>query len=87
MNNFRIDLRGITERSRLHDCIAQSLPLPSYYGRNLDALYDVLCDFAAPTALLVLCDGEPSTVVSGAVKAMRDAADCNPRLSVELWRQ
>ena len=36
---YRIDLRGVRDRSGLHDRIEQALPLPRWYGRNLDALY------------------------------------------------
>ncbi len=41
---YRIDLRGVRDRSGLHDRIEQALPLPQWYGRNLDALYDVLTE-------------------------------------------
>ncbi len=44
---FVVDLKGIKDHAALHDAIAQSLPLPKCYGRNLDALYDVLTEFGA----------------------------------------
>ena len=31
--------------ARLHAVLAESLPLPEHYGRNLHALYDVLTEF------------------------------------------
>ncbi len=40
--DYVIDLTGVTSREELHDRIEEALPLPGYYGRNLDALYDAL---------------------------------------------
>ena len=41
---FYIDLAGVTTKAELHDILVKELPLPEYYGHNLDALYDVLTD-------------------------------------------
>ena len=41
---FRIDLTGVGTKEELHERIAATLPLPEYYGKNLDALYDVLTE-------------------------------------------
>ena len=41
---YIIDLTGTEDRAQLHDRIEQGLPLPEWYGRNLDALYDVLTE-------------------------------------------
>lgn len=43
-SEYTIDLTGVTDRRGLHDRIAQELPVPEWYGRNLDALYDVLTE-------------------------------------------
>lgn len=40
----KIDLSGAAFPSDIHDRLVASLPLPTYYGRNLDALYDVLSE-------------------------------------------
>ena len=39
---YRIDCRELTSRAAAHDCFARVFALPAFYGRNLDALYDVL---------------------------------------------
>ena len=44
MRTIRLDCRQMEDRERLHDYLAQTLEFPSWYGRNLDALYDLLCD-------------------------------------------
>ena len=41
---FYLDLKDITNKAELHELLARELPLPDYYGKNLDALYDVLTD-------------------------------------------
>ena len=43
-----VDLSGVCDRASLHARLQDSLGLPSWYGRNLDALYDVLTDEPAP---------------------------------------
>ena len=37
-----IDGRGIGSEAEFHDKIAEAMDFPSYYGKNLDALWDVL---------------------------------------------
>ncbi len=44
MRELRIDCRRMTTREQAHDYLAEILNLPSYYGRNLDALYDCVGD-------------------------------------------
>ncbi|MBQ2314807.1 MAG: barstar family protein [Treponema sp.] len=39
-----IDLKEITDRNSLHELLQSALHLPSYYGKNLDALYDALTE-------------------------------------------
>jgi RNAse (barnase) inhibitor barstar len=36
-----------------YDQLSSALNLPDWFGRNLDALWDVLTDLSAPTALLL----------------------------------
>ncbi len=43
-NSYIIDLAGVEDRTELHDRVEQGIPLPEWYGRNLDALYDVLTE-------------------------------------------
>lgn len=41
-----------TDLSQAYDEIARALALPTWFGRNLDALWDCLTDLQDPTALL-----------------------------------
>ena len=40
-------LDGELIRKSGHDYLAEALNLPDYYGKNLDALYDCLCEIEA----------------------------------------
>ena len=44
MSEYIIDLDGVETEEDVQDRVVDSLPLPDYYGRNLDALYDVLSE-------------------------------------------
>lgn len=39
---YEIDLRDVRTREAFHRRIEQTVPCPAYYGRNLDAFYDIL---------------------------------------------
>lgn len=41
----------IHSKEQLHELLMQLLPLPSYYGKNLDALYDCLTELSTPLEL------------------------------------
>lgn len=41
-----IDGRRMTDREAAHLYLKKKLELPEYYGKNLDALYDCLCEMA-----------------------------------------
>ena len=46
-----LDGRLMTDRAALHDQLAHRCAFPEYYGRNLDALYDLLTDISEPTTV------------------------------------
>lgn len=39
---YTINGAALTDRNAAHDEIVRALPVPEYYGRNLDALWDVV---------------------------------------------
>ena len=84
MKTIVIDGGCMPDRDATHDYLARRLELPAYYGRNLDALYDLLCERNEPTRL-VLYRQEAILEVLGKygqslVNTLRDAALENPAL-------
>ena len=51
--NVLLDGNAILNREMLHDTLASGLCLPSWYGRNLDALYDCLTDVQEETVVVL----------------------------------
>ena len=41
----------IHSKEQLHEKLMQLLPLPAYYGKNLDALHDCLTELSSPLEL------------------------------------
>ena len=45
--SFIVDLAGIRSAAKMHAALVEQLPLPEHYGRNLDALLDVLTEYGS----------------------------------------
>ena len=42
MKRYIVNCKNVTTREEFYDLLEKKLPLPDYFGRNLDALHDVL---------------------------------------------
>ena len=49
-----LDLETLMGREDLHRRLRELLPLPAWYGNNLDALYDCLTDLQEEVQLAIL---------------------------------
>lgn len=82
----QLHLQGIADKAALHDRLTQLLDLPDYYGRNLDALYDILTERGEQTVLWVYPDVQADIQLDGYLSALldtlQDAAAENPALSL-----
>lgn len=83
-----LDGKAMVDRVSAHSHLAERLELPTYYGRNLDALYDVLTEIGEETELVLT---DPAAVAEQMGKygeallaTMQEAAEENPRLIVTL---
>ena len=87
----QLHLHDIANKEELHDRLAQLLELPEYYGRNLDALYDVLTDRGEQTILWVYPDEAADTRLGGYLSALldtlQDASAENPAVSICIMEQ
>ena len=78
---FVVDLKGVKDSAALHDALAKSLPLPEWYGRNLDAFYDVLTEHGADWRIVfknAKCAGDAFMAFC------RDAMEATPGLEIVL---
>ena len=88
METIFLDAAAMTDRAAAHACLAGRLGLPAYYGRNLDALFDLLSTREGETRLVVqntpLLTENLGPYGRALLDVLEDAAAENPGLAVEL---
>ncbi len=86
----RVTLNGarMTSKEAAHRYLAARLDFPEYYGRNLDALWDVLSTMSGPVRVRLI---NKNRLIYGLgsygkelLKAFADAAAENENLSFEI---
>ncbi len=91
MKMAQLHLADISTRAALHDRLTEVLGLPDYYGRNLDALYDLLTDTGEQTFLWVYLHPQAEAALGDYLPALldtlRDAAAENPALNVCIFEE
>lgn len=83
-----LDGESITSRSQLHDILEESLNLPEWYGRNLDALYDCLTDMQEEIEVHLIqmpaLEANLGRYAQLLLKVMRDASEENSVLQITV---
>ena len=86
MRKIQLDIRHIHTVEALHIYLQYMLDFPAYYGRNLDALYDMLCQESEPTQIEVLYASDDENNMKAyypkLMRVLRDAACENGRLQI-----
>ncbi|MCR4640451.1 MAG: barstar family protein [Lachnospiraceae bacterium] len=54
MMEIILDLEKVCTADEFYDLLDEKLELPAYFGRNLDALYDVLTEIREETELRII---------------------------------
>ena len=79
---------AMTDRPAAHSHLVERLELPTWYGRNLDALYDVLTEICSDTEIIL---EDPAAVAEqlgkygeALLSTMQEAAENNPHLTITL---
>ena len=87
MRIIEADLRRIETPEALQMYLGFVLRAPDWYGRNLDALYDILTETVRPTRLVVLppedMNGKMAAYWPRLVRVLSDAAEACPAFSWE----
>ena len=78
MNEIILDGRLMVENP--HEYIKEKLDFPDYYGENLDALYDCLCEL--PNKIIIIKDS--SALDEDLIATFKDASVENPDLKLIL---
>ncbi|MBQ6312079.1 MAG: barstar family protein [Lachnospiraceae bacterium] len=85
---FIIDLEGAGSEEEVQERIEEALPLPEYYGENLDALYDVLTEYGNGWHIRVLntddVDDDVRRYVDDMMGVFEDASAVVDDLKVEI---
>lgn len=63
-----------------HDYLAEALDFPDYYGKNLDALYDCLCEIEADIEIV-----NASMVDKDIIDTFKDASGENDFLKLKMF--
>lgn len=53
MKQYHLDGKKMTDREHMHDQLSDVFHFPEYYGRNLDALYDLLSQETEPRQIIL----------------------------------
>ena len=86
-HEYIIDLAGVESEEDVQERIIETLPLPDYYGSNLDALYDVLTENGDGWNIVIVnSEDVPEDMrpyIDEMIGVMEDASAVAPDLTVE----
>ena len=82
MNIIILDGSVMTSRERAYKHIARELRFPEYFGKNLDALYDLLTERAAPTMIEFANTDAANDFTLRVIATICDACKKNPSLQM-----
>ena len=88
MRNILLDTAAVTSIRDLHSLLKEAFSFPSWYGNNLDALFDCLTDLGEETVLTLLGTEHLAQSLgprwSAFADTLSDAAAQNPRFTFSL---
>jgi ribonuclease inhibitor len=88
--SITINGKEVKNQAQLHTMIAKELNFPNSYGKNLDALYEVLsADYSGQTmikikSVSILKSKLGADYVDAMVRAVSDASQDNPKIVLLL---
>ena len=85
MKSVILDAKKMLKKEKIHEYFVKKFDLPEYYGKNLDALFDCLCEINEPTLIKLknenaLDDGTKESLI----QLFRDVCSENALVKFEL---
>ena len=81
----------IPDRKALHDLLAGKFGFPDYYGRNLDALYDLLTQYHKPIRVTVIHANQLLENLgrygNSFLQTLQDASRRNPGIEIFIFSE
>ena len=84
MDICEIDLQSLDTNDKIHDFFEEALDLPEYYGRNFDALFDVLTSISEEIMFVCVMGEELPGCANRMLMVLEDAAEQNPNIRIDL---
>lgn len=84
MKQILLDCRGFVSRTQLHKALADALSFPDRYGRNLDALHDLLTSIRQDTTLILENFPKEDPENAGVLRVLEDSQLENKHLTVQF---
>ena len=78
-NVYELDGTCLREREAAHAYLQEMLGFPAWYGRNLDALYDLLTEQTEETMIFI---SDADAAYEAILETFTDAMEENPALTV-----
>ncbi|WP_462111645.1 barstar family protein [Campylobacter concisus] len=80
-----LDAKKMLEKEKMHEYFAKKFDLPEYYGKNLDALFDCLCEINEPTLIkLKNEDALQGDTKESLIRLFHDVCNENEQVKFEL---
>ena len=85
---YTVELKHARTRKRLWAEITRVIPVPFYFGNNLDAFYDILTDLGEDTEIVFrntdICRKHLRVYTARLIDMCRDAENDNPHLKIRF---
>lgn len=81
----------MTDRTAVHDLLAEKFGFPDYYGRNLDALYDLLSAYSVPVAVTIVHEAQMhdnlGSYGKSLLRTLHDGSSSNPNVKLSVFNE
>lgn len=86
MREIVLDSRMLGERERAHIYLKEKFSFPGWYGENLDALHDCLCEITETVKIVVDVHEKIEAYTERILTVLEDTAGENENLSLQYGR-